>query len=279
MASEHKIKRSRLKERIHEIIFEADTPEGKFFDVALMVFIIASVISVIMETTPGYGRDHKEFFYGLEWVFTIFFTIEYVLRIYSTYRPWKYITSFYGIIDFLAIIPTYLSLLIIGAESFAVIRALRLLRVFRIFKMVPFLKQGEVISDALKASKEKILVFLLFIFLMVCIFGASMYFIEGGVNPAFDSIPRSMYWAVVTLTTVGYGDISPMTSIGQFMAAIIMVMGYGVIAVPTGIVSAHMVTTSKPTATNTQTCMYCSKEGHDDDAKYCKHCGEELNHP
>ncbi len=277
------------KEKIHEIIFEADTPLGKAFDVVLMVLIIASVIVVMLESVTEINTDYKSLFIVLEWVFTIFFTIEYGLRIYCVYRPWKYITSFFGIIDLLAIIPSFLSLILPGAQYLLTIRAMRLMRVFRIFKLVKFLREGSVIIKALKASRAKITVFIVFILLMVVIVGSMMYLIEGGVeNSGFTSIPRSVYWAIVTLTTVGYGDIAPKTEIGQFLAAIVMILGYAVIAVPTGIVSSEIISVAgnekdaagnklQVDSTNTQVCRYCTAEGHDDDALYCKICGEKLN--
>ncbi len=268
------------KEKIHEIIFEADTPEGKTFDIVLMVLILMSVGVVLLESVEPLNAKYGLLFFILEWFFTIFFTIEYVLRIYCVYRPAKYALSFYGIVDLLSIVPTYLSLLITGSHYLVVIRALRLLRVFRIFKLVKFLNEGNIIIRALINSRAKIMVFMLFILLMVTILGSMMYLIEGQENHAqFDSIPRSIYWAIVTLTTVGYGDISPVTNFGQFLASFVMLLGYAVLAVPTGIVSAELVKDKIQFAlkNNTQACRYCSKEGHDDDAKYCKFCGELLN--
>ena len=233
----------------------------------------------MLESVEHIDAKYHKLFYFLEWVFTIFFTIEYFLRLYCVYRPMKYATSFFGIIDLLAIIPTYISLFLTGTHYLLVIRALRLLRVFRIFKLANFLKEGKVISSALKASQAKITVFLVFILLMVTILGSIMYMVEGGQDSNFTSIPRSIYWAIVTLTTVGYGDIAPQTELGQFLASIVMIMGYAVIAVPTGIVSAEMVNANNAEPTNTQACRYCTTEGHDDDAIYCKNCGEILNEP
>ncbi len=277
--SKHTTPLSPWRERIYEIIFEADTPEGKLFDVVLLVMILGSVLAVMLETVEEVEQSYGNLFFILEWAFTIFFTIEYVLRLLSARRPLKYAKSFYGIIDLLAIVPTYLSFFIIGTQYFLVIRAFRLIRVFRIFKLAQFLNEGEVITTALKRSKNKIFVFLLFIVLMVVIIGSIIYFIEGGTpNSKFTSIPRSVYWAVVTITTVGYGDISPVTPIGQFLAAIVMIMGYGVIAVPTGIVTSELTRTEKTQEEmSTQVCPNCMSEGHDADAEYCKICGEELN--
>lgn len=272
------------REALHEVIFEADTPNGKAFDVILMILIIASVIAVMLESVSGILEKNHYLFYVLEWIFTILFTIEFALRVYCVYRPWKYILSFYGIIDLLSIIPTYLSIFIPGTQYLLTIRALRLMRVFRIFKLVKFLREGTMIVAALRASRAKITVFIVFILLMVIIVGSIMYLVEGGVpDSKFTSIPRSVYWAIVTLTTVGYGDIAPTTEFGQFLAAIVMIMGYSVIAVPTGIVTTEIIahtpdrTTKKEMEPTTQACRYCSADGHDIDAKYCKYCGELLN--
>ncbi len=271
-------KLSALQQRLHSIIYEANTPMGKGFDIALMIFILASVIVVIIESVDSISSRYIYLFYTLEWIFTIFFTIEYILRIYCIGKPWKYILSFYGIIDFLAILPSYLGIILVGQNTqyLLVIRALRLLRVFRIFKLGGFMKQSNIIVAALKASREKIFVFLFFILLSVTIIGSVLYFVEGESNPQFSNIPTSIYWAIVTLTTVGYGDISPETPLGQFLAAVVMIMGYVVIAVPTGIVSAELVSTAEEEEANTKTCKSCGKEGHADDAKFCKYCGEEL---
>ena len=271
------IKRNPLKERLHEIIFEADTPIGKTFDILLLIFISASVLAVMLESVDFIQVNFRRGFFILEWVFTIFFTIEYILRLYCVYRPWKYATSFFGIIDLLAIIPTYLSLIFIGSHYFLVIRALRLLRIFRIFKLGHFMKEGYIIMVALKQSRAKITVFLTFVILMVILIGSIMYLVEGGSNDTFSSIPRSIYWAIVTLTTVGYGDITPQTDFGQFLSAFVMIMGYAILAVPTGIVSAELIRGDRQEQHNTQACRYCGHEGHDDDAKYCKYCGEILN--
>ncbi len=264
------------KEKIHEIIFEADTPMGKAFDIFLMGMIIASILVVMLESVESFQIKYKSIFYALEWIFTIFFTLEYILRLYCVYSPIKYAKSFYGIIDVLAVLPTYLSLILPGSQSLMVIRAMRLFRVFRIFKLAHFLKEGHVIIQALRASRAKITVFLVFILLIVMIMGSIMYLIESEHNTAFTSIPTSIYWAIVTLTTVGYGDIAPQTPLGQFIAATIMIMGYVVIAVPTGIVSSELLN-QKQVQYNTQACRYCGEEGHDDDAVHCKYCGELLN--
>lgn len=267
-----------IRERLFEIIFEADTRAGKNFDVILLILIFASVAVVLLETVPSLQSKYKQVFILLEWIFTIIFTIEYILRIYCVYKPVKYIKSFFGIIDLISILPTYLSLVLVGSQHLMIIRALRLLRVFRIFKMVSFLSEASYLLNALRRAKRKILVFLFTILLLVTIIGSIMHLVEGGVNESFDSIPRSVYWAIVTLTTVGYGDISPITPLGQMLAALVMIMGYSVIAVPTGIVSAELIGGEhKASKITTQVCPHCSKEGHSSDAVFCKYCGEPLH--
>ncbi|MEM0991708.1 MAG: ion transporter [Bacteroidota bacterium] len=269
-----------LKDRIHEIIFEADTRFGRKIDILIMVMIILSVIVVMLETVSGLEERFKNLFVILEWVFTVIFTIEYVLRLYSVRQPWKYATSFYGIIDLLAILPTYLSFFILHSQSLLVIRALRLMRVFRIFRLGRFMRESRLILRAMNASRAKISVFLFFIIIVVTIIGAIMYLVEGNYeNSSFTSIPKSVYWAIVTLTTVGYGDITPTTHLGQFLSAVVMILGYAIIAVPTGIVSAEIIEQTKEIQNNSQACRYCSREGHDDDAVFCKYCGNILNDP
>ena len=264
-----------LRERLHEIIFEADTPVGKFFDILLLVFILLSIVVVMLESVDQYAEAYGTAFVIIEWILTIFFTIEYLLRLYAVLRPIKYATSFFGVIDLLSILPAYLSLFALGSQSLLTIRALRLLRVFRIFKLGHYMNEGAVIMSALRASYNKILVFLFFILVIVTIIGSVMYLLEGEKNPAFTSIPRSIYWAIVTLTTVGYGDITPQTNIGQFLSAAVMILGYAVIAVPTGIVTNELMQ-GQENPVNTQACRYCGKEGHSDDAVYCKYCGQML---
>ncbi len=274
-----KLKDRISKTRLHDIIFETNTPKGKLFDIILLILIVLSVIVVALETVPSYSEKWGLLFKILEWIFTILFTIEYALRIYTVKKPWKYISSFYGIVDLLSILPAYLSILISGTYSLVVIRALRLLRVFRIFKMAQAMNQGFVIVRALRASSTKIFVFLFVVLLIVCLFGSIMYVVEGGSNPQFDSIPRSIYWSIVTLTTVGFGDITPQTTLGQLLSAILMIMGYAIIAVPTGIVTSELGRTPdiKPSDLSTEHCPSCSREGHDDDAVFCKYCGGVLN--
>jgi voltage-gated potassium channel len=271
------VKRTKFRHKLHSILFEADTPSGKVFDVLLIILIVLSVLAVMLETIEPLDRKYHLIFLYVEWGITIIFTIEYMLRIYSVSKPFRYIFSFYGIIDFLAILPLYLSLVFVGTQSFAIIRALRLLRIFRVFKLGQYMDQGRIIMLSMKRSIPKIAVFLYFVILMVVVFGSIMYLIEGGTNESFDSIPRTVYWAIVTLTTVGYGDIAPITPLGQFLAAIVMIMGYAVIAVPTGIISAEIIKHRDSKEITTQACHHCMKEGHDVNAKYCKHCGEKLN--
>ena len=266
----------KFKEKIHEIIFETDTREGKLFDIVLIIFIIASVIIVMLETVPEYQLRYGKLFYTLEWVFTIIFTIEYILRLYCVLQPLRYAKSFYGVIDLVSIIPTFLSIFIAGSQSLLIIRSLRLLRIFRIFKLANLFVEGLTIVKALRRSIPKISVFLFTIMLITIIFGSIMYIVEGDTNGGFDSIPRSVYWAIVTLTTVGYGDISPTTSLGQFIAAFVMLLGYAVIAVPTGIVTGEFIKQQK-VYKNTQHCINCNADRHDDDARYCKTCGHSLH--
>lgn len=269
----------RNRDRVHEIVFEADTPTGKWFDIGLLVLIVLSVIVVMMESSEELYLKYGHIFDVLEWVFTILFTVEYVLRLWVTIRPWKYALSFYGIIDLIAILPSYLSYFLVGTQYFVIIRILRLLRVFRIFKLGKFLTEGDQLRRALIASRNKITVFLFTVILLVVLIGSVMYIVEGGSNDGFSSIPRSIYWAIVTLTTVGYGDITPQTSIGQFLSAVVMIMGYAILAVPTGIVTSEIMNVDKGKSkfTNTQVCRYCTSEGHADDALYCKYCGGRLN--
>ncbi len=280
MKKERESRLAPWQERLHEIIFEADTVEGKWFDIILLLVILASVFIVMMETIDRYNEQFGILFHYGEWVFTILFTIEYIIRLMVVKRPLNYALSFFGVIDLLSIIPTYLNVFNLGAKGLMVIRALRLLRVFRIFKLSSFINESEFIVTALKHSRAKIMVFITFILIFVCIFGSVMYLIEGADNPDFDNIPRSIYWAIVTLTTVGYGDIAPSTPFGQFLASIIMLMGYAIIAVPTGIVTAEAVRV-KSLATPqhleaAQSCKVCMHEDHEADAIYCKMCGSKL---
>jgi voltage-gated potassium channel len=256
------------RERLHEIIFESDTRAGKLFDVLLLFAIVISLATLMLESIQDIKIKYGSLLQVIEWLLTIFFTIEYILRLYAVYKPINYALSFFGIIDLLSLLPTYLSLFFAGSHYLMAIRALRLLRIFRIFELTQFLKESDNILKALRASRHKISVFLVFILLCVIIIGSIMYIVEGTAdNTSFTSIPRSIYWAIVTITTVGYGDIAPQTSIGQLLAAFVMILGYAVIAVPTGIVSSEFM----------KECKYCTREGHDSDALYCKYCGELLN--
>jgi voltage-gated potassium channel len=260
--------------KLHQVIYEADTKAGKLFDVILLIIIVLSISIVMLESVPSLHNDYGDFFEKAEWIFTAAFTLEYIARLISIKKPLKYVLSFYGVIDLLSIIPTYLGVFISGTNSLTVIRSLRLMRVFRILKLGKFIKESKSLIDSLKASRHKILVFLLSILTMVTILGTVMYLVEGGEN-GFDSIPRSIYWAIVTMTTVGYGDISPVTTLGQFIASIVMILGYAIIAVPTGIVTKELIKSDNKKI-STLACKSCSKEGHDSDAEYCKHCGEQL---
>jgi len=262
------------RNKIYEVIFEADTPPGKLFDVLLILAILLSVTVVFLESIEVLKNDYGRIFYALEWGFTILFTVEYLLRIISVNKPLRYIFSFYGVIDFLSIAPTYLSLIIVGSQYLLAIRILRLLRVFRVFKLTHLLTQSNILVGALKASRAKIAVFLFAVLTSVVVIGAIIYVVEGPEN-GFTSIPVSMYWAIVTLTTVGYGDISPQTPLGQLIASIVMIMGYAIIAVPTGIVSVEIASAARKQIT-TQVCPHCLAEGHDKDASHCKYCGSKL---
>ena len=265
--------RSPWRVRLHEIIFESDTRAGRAFDVALLVAILASILCVMLESVAAVRRQYGPVLDVIEWTVTIAFTVEYALRLVAVDNPWRYARSFLGIVDFLAVAPTYLGILVPEAQSLVVLRTVRLLRVFRIFKLSPFLGEAEQLSQALRASRRKITVFLGVIVTIVVIMGTVMYVVEGEAH-GFTSIPVSMYWAVVTMTTVGYGDIAPRTPLGQLLAAVLMILGYAIIAVPTGIVSAELARTHPPVSR--QACPGCGVEGHDVDAVHCKYCGATL---
>lgn len=259
---------------LHEVIFEADTPAGKWFDVILIISIVLSVIVVMLDSISAIRSVHGNVLYFIEWFFTILFTIEYIFRLISVGKPLRYATSFFGVIDLLAILPTYLDLVIPGSHYLTVIRVLRVLRIFRVLKLVQYLAEAKLLMQALRASRKKITVFLFAVLTMVVILGSLIYIIEGEKH-GFTSIPRSIYWAIVTLTTVGYGDISPRTGAGQALAAVIMILGYSIIAVPTGIMSVE-IARAKEHQITTQACPECSAEGHDSDAVFCKYCGARL---
>ncbi|MGO4910985.1 ion transporter [Leeuwenhoekiella sp. W20_SRS_FM14] len=271
------------KSKIHEVIYEADTPAGKIFDVILLILILLSVALVMLESVANMQIKYGTYFYIGEWVITIFFTIEYILRVISIKKPSAYIFSFYGLIDFISTIPLYLSFFIVGTNALLTIRALRLLRVFRILKITRYIGEGNKLTKALKDSRPKILVFLFAVMILSVIAGTLMYIVEGPEH-GFKSIPVSVYWCIVTLTTVGFGDIAPVTALGQFIAMVIMVLGYGIIAVPTGIVSAEMAKKDtvepdqKGLSLNTQVCHNCGARKHQDEAQYCHKCGSSLHY-
>jgi len=268
-------KASSWQARLQEVIYESNTKAGKAFDVALLIFILASIATVMLDSIPYLHAKYGKLFFILEWMFTILFTIEYILRLICIKRPFGYVTSSLGIIDLLAIIPSYLSIFYVGAQSLLVFRALRLLRVFRIFKLSHFLSEMEFLGTAMRSSLKKISIFMLIVLSVVIILGSIMYLVEGRQN-GFRSIPESIYWAIVTITTVGYGDIAPVTPLGKFIASLIMFIGYGIIAVPTGIVTTEMVMKAKEKGHHPEVCPSCGREGHDADAVYCKWCGEKL---
>lgn len=261
--------------KLHETIYESNTVAGKTFDVALLVCIIGSIIVVTLDSVVPYHKKFGELFYVLEWIFTGLFTIEYILRLVSITKPLRYVVSVLGLIDLLAIIPAYLSIFLIGAQSLLVLRALRLLRIFRIFKLTHLLSEMEFLKTAVFISMKKISIFMLVVFTVIIILGSVMYLVENGEN-GFDSIPDSIYWGIVTITTVGYGDISPVTPTGKFIASIMMFIGYGIIAVPTGIVTTDIAMAVRNKKYGNETCPSCGKEGHDRDAKFCKYCGSAL---
>ena len=261
--------------RLHEIIYESETPAGKAFDIALLIFIVISILVVMLDSVSTLHDRFGRFFYISEWIFTGVFTIEYILRLSCIRKPLKYVFSILGLIDLLAIIPSYLSIFIAGSQSLLVFRALRLLRIFRIFRLVHFISEMRFLSVALKNSIRKISIFILFVITMVVILGSIIYLAEGRTN-GFTSIPQSVYWAIVTITTVGYGDIAPVTPMGKLIASFIMLLGYGIIAVPTGIVTTEMALAVKGRRQGNEACPSCGREGHDEDANYCKYCSGKL---
>lgn len=264
------------RDKLYEIIFLSDTKAGKDFDVMLLVTIILSVLIVMLDSVGELHNKYTRVFMYTEWIFTILFTLEYFTRIIISRRPLEYVKSFYGIIDLLSVLPTYLSLVLAGSHYLLVIRILRMLRIFRILKLSRYLRASQVLQISLRQSKYKIIVFLEVVIATVVIMGSFMYLIEGPEH-GFNSIPKSIYWAIVTLTTVGFGDITPQTILGQFFASIIMILGYSIIAVPTGIISAEMLRAERPGKNNACKCPSCDHENHDSDAVYCKYCGKELD--
>lgn len=265
------------KNKLHEIIYEADTPSGKLFDVVLLIFILLSIVLVMLESVDYIGNKYYGILNILEWIITILFTFEYIARIICVKKPKAYIFSFYGIIDFLSTIPKYLSLFFVGTHSLVAIRALRLLRVFRILKLTRYIGESTNFGRALKRSRVKVAVFLSFVLVLCIILGTVMYLIEGDKDSGFSSIPRSVYWAIVTLTTVGHGDIAPVSALGQSIASLIMILGYGIIAIPTGIVTSEMTKSERNNIPkNTQSCTNCMESYHTDDAQFCHKCGHPL---
>ena len=281
---ESKPESSKIRKKIHEVIYEADTPMGKLFDVVLLVLILVSIILVCLESVPNLRDQYAEDFIVAEWVITGFFTLEYILRIYSINKPTKYIFSFFGIVDFLSTMPLYLTFFFGGVNALIAVRALRLLRVFRILKITRYIGEADKLKKAIRNSAPKIAVFLFAVIVLSVIMGTLMYLVEGPES-GFVSIPVSIYWCIVTLTTVGFGDIAPVTPLGQFIATLIMIMGYGIIAVPTGIVSAEYTQNTETKDindpsyrhVNTQVCQNCLSKKHQDDAKFCHKCGYSLD--
>ena len=263
------------RDHLHEIIFEADTPAGKAFDIILIWVILSSVGLVMLDSIESIHLKYGQELYILEWGFTIIFAIEYILRVISVKRPLGYIFSFFGMIDLMAILPTVVSLVFPGTQSLLVVRIFRLMRVFRILKLGLYLGEAQILVVALQRSRAKITVFLFAVAATVVSMGALMYVIEGGEN-GFTSIPTAIYWSIVTMTTVGFGDITPQTPLGQFFASCLMIAGYGIIAVPTGIVTTEIARASRHDKPTTQACPHCSSYGHEEDAKFCKHCGFKL---
>ena len=288
-----KYTRNKWRIKLHEIIYEADTPEGKLFDVVLLITILASILLVMLESVNSIDKNFHNFLNISEWIITILFTLEYIARILTVRNPLKYVFSFYGIVDLLSTIPKYISLIFGGIHALAALRALRLLRVFRILKLARYLGASNNLINALKASRAKISVFLFAVVIVAIILGTIMYLIEGEEN-GFTNIPKSVYWCIVTLTTVGFGDIAPQTPLGQFIASLVMILGYGIIAVPTGIVSAEYTNQNKsnnekepkntsenkvnPVQLNSQCCVNCLSVKHLDDAEYCHKCGCKLHY-
>ncbi len=261
--------------KLHELIFEADTPAGKAFDVLLIATILLSIVVVIIDSIPSVEREWGTYLYVCEWVFTFLYTIEYALRLICLGRPLRYALSFYGIVDLVAVLPTYLSIFIAGSQSLIVVRALRLVRIFRVFKLAHYLTEADALGRALRATGKRIVVFLVFVLAIILILGASMYVVEGRTpDTDFTSIPRGIYWAIVTVTTVGYGDVTPQTGLGRTLAAVAMLLGYSIISVPIGVFSVELLAARQ--RITTQACPECSKEGHDADAEYCKFCGAKL---
>lgn len=263
-----------LRNRVYKIVFESETFAGKLFDLLLMSLIMLSVILIMLESVQKYAEEYSTLFFTLNLFLTLIFSLEYIVRCLIVPKPWKYIRSFYGLIDLVSVLPFILEILFPHIHFLSVIRIVRLLRIFRIFKMVRFLEESNTMLFSLWRSRRKIFIFLFFILLLTVIMGSIMYVIEERSNSQFSSIPQSIYWAIVTMTTVGYGDISPVTTLGKALASVIMILGYAIIAVPTGIITARVINASR--RESGISCNHCLKQGHDSDAEYCKYCGEKF---
>ena len=263
------------REEIHDIIFGVETRAGRIFDIVLLILILSSIIILMLESVEGLKVKWASEFFTLDWIITGLFTVEYFLRIWTSNKKRDYVLSFYGLIDLFSILPTYLSLFLVGSQALAIIRVLRLLRVFRVLKLVQFMGEASKLRAALKTSSRKIIVFLFFVLIISVFVGTLMFIIEGKEN-GFTSIPRSIYWAIVTLTTVGYGDITPQTTLGQFLAMVLMITGYGIIAVPTGLVTVEIMREESKAMLLQRKCKHCGNHDNKDTAYYCSQCGKEL---
>jgi len=263
-----------LKQKLHEVIFGTDTPAGKRFDIALIYLIVFSVLALMLDSVSWLSKPWSGYIFALEWVFTLIFTVEYCIRIYCLPKPFRYIFSFYGLVDFVSILPSYVSLLVPGANYLLVVRLLRVLRIFRILKLVRYLSEANILMRAIMQSRRKVFVFFMSVLVLSTIFGSLMYIVEGPVH-GFSSIPKSIYWTIVTITTVGYGDITPQTALGQVIASAAMLTGYSILAVPTGIFTAELAQEMQRTRTHI-TCGRCAKAGHELDASFCRNCGHPL---
>lgn len=264
-----------FKSQLNRIIFGTDTPAGRNFDLVLIYLILLSVLALILDSVTEINQQYGTLLHYLEWAFTALFTVEYLLRIYCAHKPWTYIRSFYGIVDLISILPSYLAFLIPGANYLLIIRFLRVLRIFRVLKLLRYLSEANILMRSLLQSRRKIFIFFSVVLGLATVFGSLMFVIEGPAN-GFTSIPISIYWAVITITTVGYGDITPHTPLGQALATLVMVTGYSVIAVPTGIITAELSHEMQRTKTIIR-CPNCTKSSHDNDANYCKYCSAQLN--
>ncbi|SEM56919.1 ion transporter [Halomonas caseinilytica] len=269
-----------LRTRIFQLIFESDTPSAKAFDIALIGVILCSVLVVMLESVVPLRERYGALFFWLEWGFTLLFTLELAIRLYCLERPWQYLRSFYGVIDLLAILPTWLALVLPGAQSLVVVRLLRVLRIFRVLRLMEFIGEGRLLIDALKRSARQIFLFLFTVCMLITIFASLVYLIEPA-EAGFTSIPTSIYWAAVTLTTVGYGDIAPVTPLGQSISVMMMLIGYSIIAVPTGVFSAEVIRSIRADRYSDEACPGCGHDRHEKRASYCLHCGTWLDeeHP